>query len=70
MGDNVFYGHRFSEILQRAIKLESGAIIFDYYTNNPKAFSVVEFDGNGNVLSVEEKPEHPKSNYVIPGLYF
>ena len=70
LGDNVFYGHRFSEILQNATKLESGAIIFGYYTNNPEAFGVVEFDDEGNVLSVEEKPEHPKSNYIIPGLYF
>lgn len=70
LGDNVFYGHRFTEILQRATKLKSGAIIFGYYTNNPEAFGVVEFDDNGNVLSVEEKPIHPKSNYIIPGLYF
>lgn len=70
LGDNVFHGHRFSEILQRAVKLESGAIIFGYYTKNPEAFGVVEFDDEGNVLSVEEKPENPKSNYIIPGLYF
>lgn len=70
LGDNVFYGHRFTEILQRATKLESGAIIFGYYTNNPEAFGVVEFDDDGNVLSVEEKPVRPKSNYIIPGLYF
>ena len=70
LGDNVFHGHRFTEILQRASKLDNGAIIFGYYTNNPEAFGVVEFDEDGNVLSVEEKPENPKSNYIIPGLYF
>ena len=70
LGDNVFHGHRFSEILKRAMKLEEGAIIFGYYTQNPESFGVVEFDDEWNVLSVEEKPEHPKSNYIIPGLYF
>ena len=70
LGDNVFHGHRFSEILKRATELKKGAIVFGYYTNNPKAFGVVEFDEDGNVLSVEEKPKHPKSNYIIPGLYF
>ena len=70
LGDNVFHGHRFSEILKRAIQLEEGAIIFGYYTQNPENFGVVEFDEKGNVLSVEEKPSVPKSNYVIPGLYF
>lgn len=70
LGDNVFHGHRFTEILERAMKLEEGAVIFGYYTNNPESFGVVEFDDEWNVLSVEEKPEHPKSNYIIPGLYF
>ena len=70
LGDNVFHGHRFSEILKRATQLEEGAVIFGYYTQNPEAFGVVEFDELGNVLSVEEKPENPKSNYIIPGLYF
>ena len=70
LGDNIFHGHRFSEILKRATTLEEGAIIFGYYTNNPEAFGVVEFDDEGNVLSIEEKPEHPKSNYIVPGLYF
>ena len=70
LGDNVFHGHRFSEILTRAKSLNEGAVIFGYYTKNPEAFGVVEFDEEGNVLSVEEKPEHPKSNYIIPGLYF
>ncbi len=70
LGDNVFHGHRFTEILKRANQIESGAIIFGYYTQNPEAFGVVEFDDEGNVLSVEEKPKNPKSNYIIPGLYF
>lgn len=70
LGDNVFHGHRFSEILERAVKLEEGAIIFGYYTKNPESFGVVEFDDCGNVISIEEKPKNPKSNYVVPGLYF
>lgn len=70
LGDNIFHGHRFTEILERATQLEEGAIIFGYYTNNPEAFGVVEFDDDGNVLSVEEKPKNPKSNYIVPGLYF
>ena len=70
LGDNIFHGHRFSEILKRAASLEEGAVIFGYYVKNPRAFGVVEFDDAGNVLSLEEKPENPKSNYVIPGLYF
>ena len=70
LGDNIFHGHRFSEILQRASSLKEGAVIFGYYVKNPRAFGVVEFDEEGNVLSLEEKPENPKSKYVIPGLYF
>ncbi len=70
LGDNIFHGHRFSEILERAASLNEGAIIFGYYVRNPKAFGVVEFDDNGNVISVVEKPKDPKSNYVVPGLYF
>ena len=70
LGDNIFHGHRFSEILKRAASLDEGAIIFGYYVRNPKAFGVVEFDENGNVISVVEKPKDPKSNYVVPGLYF
>ena len=70
LGDNIFHGHRFTEILERATALEEGAVIFGYYTNNPEAFGVVEFDDDWNVLSVEEKPENPKSNYIVPGLYF
>ncbi len=70
LGDNVFHGHRFTEILEKATKLDEGAIVFGYYTNNPESFGVVEFDDEGNVLSIEEKPEKPKSNYIVPGLYF
>ena len=70
LGDNIFHGHRFSEILERAASLKEGATIFGYYVRDPKAFGVVEFDDDGNVISLEEKPEHPKSNYAIPGLYF
>ncbi|MGZ7049924.1 MAG: glucose-1-phosphate thymidylyltransferase RfbA [Methanobacterium sp.] len=70
LGDNIFHGHRFSEILKRAASVREGAVIFGYYVKDPKAFGVVEFDEDGNVISLEEKPEHPKSNYIIPGLYF
>ena len=70
LGDNIFHGHRFTEILKRATKLDEGAVIFGYYTNKPEAFGVVEFDEKWNVLSIEEKPEKPKSNYIVPGLYF
>lgn len=70
LGDNIFHGHRFTEILERATSLEEGAVIFGYYTNKPEAFGVVEFDDEWNVLSIEEKPENPKSNYIVPGLYF
>ena len=70
LGDNIFHGHRFSEILERAKDLNEGAVIFGYFTNNPEAFGVVEFDDEWNVLSIEEKPNKPKSNYIVPGLYF
>ena len=70
LGDNIFHGHRFTEILERAKDLKEGAVIFGYYTNNPENFGVVEFDKDWNVLSIEEKPDKPKSNYIVPGLYF
>ncbi|MFW2490691.1 glucose-1-phosphate thymidylyltransferase [Clostridium chromiireducens] len=70
LGDNIFYGQSFSEHLMKAANLECGACIFGYYVKNPKAFGVVEFDNNGNVISLEEKPENPKSKYAVPGLYF
>lgn len=70
LGDNIFHGHRFSEVLERASQLKEGAVIFGYYVKDPRPFGVVEFDDTGRVLSVEEKPKRPKSNYIIPGLYF
>ena len=70
LGDNIFYGYGFSERLANASARESGATIFGYHVSNPKAFGVVEYDKDWNVLSIEEKPEHPKSNYAVPGLYF
>ena len=70
LGDNIFHGHRFTEILERATNIDEGAVIFGYYTNNPEAVGVVEFDDDWTGLSVEEKPENPKSNYIVPGLYF
>lgn len=70
LGDNIFYGRGFSGTLKQASGLESGAVIFGYYVNNPHDFGVVEYDKDGNVISLEEKPENPKSNYAIPGLYF
>ena len=70
LGDNIFYARGFSDILRRAKAHESGATIFGYRVNNPQEFGIVEFDKAGNVLSIEEKPQHPKSNYAVPGLYF
>lgn len=70
LGDNIFYGQSFSRHLEEASKLNEGAIVFGYYVQNPKAFGVVEFDRNGKVISLEEKPESPKSKYAVPGLYF
>ncbi|UNK18021.1 glucose-1-phosphate thymidylyltransferase RfbA [Paenibacillus sp. N3/727] len=70
LGDNIFYGQRFSEILQRGYALQEGAMIFGYYIKNPVDYGVVEFDDNNKVISIEEKPRQPKSNYAIPGLYF
>ncbi|WP_018248564.1 glucose-1-phosphate thymidylyltransferase RfbA [Orenia marismortui] len=70
LGDNLFYGQRFSEILKKAASLKSGATIFGYYVKDPSRFGVVEFDEEGKVLSLEEKPDHPKSSYAVPGLYF
>ena len=70
LGDNVFYGSRFQNILKTAASRDSGATIFGYQVNNPKDFGIVEFDRDGNVLSIEEKPKNPKSDYAVPGLYF
>lgn len=70
LGDNIFYGYSFKATLEEAAKLQSGATIFGYYVNDPERYGVAEFDENGKVLSIEEKPEHPKSNYALTGLYF
>ncbi|AJG97762.1 glucose-1-phosphate thymidylyltransferase [Clostridium beijerinckii] len=70
LGDNIFYGQGFSKHLKKAASLKSGACVFGYYVQNPKEFGVVEFDRSGKVISLEEKPENPKSKYAIPGLYF
>jgi glucose-1-phosphate thymidylyltransferase len=70
LGDNIFYGFDFSRTLKEAAKLQDGAIVFGYYVNDPERYGVAEFDANGKVLSLEEKPAVPKSNYAVTGLYF
>ena len=70
LGDNLFYGQNFSSMLKRAAAIEKGACVFGYYVKDPRAYGVVEFDGDGKVISLEEKPAVPKSNYAVPGLYF
>lgn len=73
LGDNIFYGNGFGKLLRAAVadaEEQNRATVFGYYVNDPERFGIVEFDSNGKVISVEEKPEHPKSNYAITGLYF
>jgi glucose-1-phosphate thymidylyltransferase len=70
LGDNVFYGQNFSRMLEKASIIDDGACIFGYFVKDPRAYGVVEFDESGKVISIEEKPEKPKSNYAVPGLYF
>jgi glucose-1-phosphate thymidylyltransferase len=70
LGDNIFYGHGLVESLKRAVDKETGATIFGYRVKDPHRYGVIEFDESGKVLSIEEKPEHPKSNYAAVGLYF
>lgn len=70
LGDNMFYGQNFSRMLKEAASVDTGACIFGYYVKDPRAYGVVEFDSEGKVLSLEEKPVKPKSNYAVPGLYF
>lgn len=70
LGDNIFYGHELTEILDNAMHRKSGATIFAYHVNDPERYGIVEFDANGNVLSLVEKPDSPRSNYAVTGLYF
>ncbi|MCQ2543988.1 MAG: glucose-1-phosphate thymidylyltransferase RfbA [Lachnospiraceae bacterium] len=70
LGDNIFYGQSFSKVLKEVASRDKGATIFGYYVRDPREYGVVEFDENGMAISIEEKPEKPKSNYAVPGLYF
>ena len=70
LGDNIFFGYGFSAILKRATQMETGGLIFGYWVRDPERYGVVEFDQEGKVLSIEEKPQQPKSKYAVPGLYF
>ena len=70
LGDNIFYGHGFKKTLKAAAAKENGATVFGYYVNDPERFGIVEFDKDGKAVSIEEKPQNPKSNYCVTGLYF
>lgn len=70
LGDNIFYGQSFGKVLEEAAALQNGATIFGYFVNNPEAYGVIEYDDDGKALSIEEKPNNPKSRYAVPGLYF
>jgi len=70
LGDNIFYGHGFGQVLEQTARLKKGAVVFGYFVNDPERYGVAEFDEQGNVLSLEEKPKDPKSNYAVTGLYF
>ncbi len=70
LGDNIFYGHNLTTLVQEPAKLKKGAVVFGYYVKDPERYGVVEFDQEGNVISIEEKPRQPKSNYAVVGLYF
>jgi glucose-1-phosphate thymidylyltransferase len=70
LGDNIFYGHGFPDILLKAVEFEKGGLVFGYWVKDPERYGVVEFDQSNKVISIEEKPQKPKSNYAVPGLYF
>jgi len=70
LGDNIFFGAGFGQVLRNAARLEKGGLIFGYWVNDPERYGVVDFDESGQVLGIEEKPRHPRSNYAVPGLYF
>ncbi|OFX21628.1 MAG: glucose-1-phosphate thymidylyltransferase [Bacteroidetes bacterium GWA2_31_9b] len=70
LGDNIYYGYGFRKVLERAANIKDGAVVFGYYVNDPQRYGVVEFDKNSKAISLEEKPEKPKSNYAVTGLYF
>ncbi|MER2562817.1 MAG: glucose-1-phosphate thymidylyltransferase RfbA [Myxococcaceae bacterium] len=70
LGDNIFYGHGFSDLVQRAARLDKGATVFGYWVNDPERYGVVELDANKRAITIEEKPKQPKSNYAVTGLYF
>jgi len=69
LGDNIFYGHNLTDVLQRTVQIKKGGLIFGYFVRDPQRYGVVEFDQDGRVIGIEEKPKKPKSNYAVPGLY-